>query len=92
MGKAGCVAVAPDGSAVLALAVPHAPTGKTYEAWVIQGADAKPAGLFSGSAGTSIVRIRRPVRPGTIVAITLEQAGGVAKPTRKPLAASSKVA
>jgi anti-sigma-K factor RskA len=92
MGKAGCVAVAPDGSAVLALAVPHAPTGKTYEAWVIQGADAKPAGLFPGSAGTSIVRIRRPVRTGTIVAITLEPAGGVTKPTTKPLAASAKVA
>lgn len=92
MGKAGSVAVAPDGTAVLALAVPHAPSGKTYEAWVIQGAEAKPAGLFPGSAGTSIVRINRPVTTGMVVAITLEHAGGAAKPTTKPLAASRKVA
>jgi anti-sigma-K factor RskA len=92
MGKAGGVAVAPDGSAVLALAVPRAPSGKTYEAWVIRAGEAKPAGLFPGRSGTSIVRIDRPVRPGEVVAVTLERAGGVSKPTTKPLAVSGKVA
>jgi anti-sigma-K factor RskA len=92
MGKAGSVAVAPDGTAVLALAVPQAPAGKTYEAWVIQGKEAKPAGLFPGRSGTSILRIHRPVRRGEIVAVTIERAGGVAQPTSKPLAQSGKVA
>lgn len=92
MGSAGSVAVAPDGSAVLALAVPRAPTGKTYEAWVIRGNQPKPAGLFPGHAGTSIVRIDRPVGHGTVVAVTLEQAGGASKPTTKPLAESREVA
>jgi anti-sigma-K factor RskA len=92
MGKAGGVAVAPDGTAVLALAVPRAPGGKTYEIWVIRGNEPKRAGLFSGRAGTSIVRVNHPVERGTIVAVTLERAGGVAKPTTKPLAQSGEVA
>jgi anti-sigma-K factor RskA len=92
MGKAGGVAVAPSGDAVLALAVPPAPTGKTYEAWVIRGTRAEPAGLFPGRSGTSVVEISQPVRTGNVVAVTLERAGGVRQPTMKPLAASGKVA
>jgi anti-sigma-K factor RskA len=92
MGKTGGVAVAPDGSAVLVLAVPRAPSGKTYEAWVIRAGEPKRAGLFPGRSGTSIVRIDRPVRPGEVVAVTLERAGGVSKPTTKPLAVSGEVA
>jgi len=92
MGKAGGVAVAPDGSAVLAVAVPRAPAGKTYETWVIRAGKPTRAGLFPGRAGTSIVRIDRPVRPGEVVAVTLERVGGVSKPTTKPLAASDEVA
>ena len=92
MGDAGGVAVAPDGSAVLALALPRAPAGKTYEAWVIRGSKPTPAGLFPGHAGTSIVRIRPAVGRGTVVAVTLERAGGVPQPTQKPLAQSGEVA
>jgi anti-sigma-K factor RskA len=91
MGRAGGVAVAPDGSAVLAVAVPPAPSGKTYEAWVIKAGKAKPAGLFPGRPGTSIVELPRPVRPGAVVAVTLEREGGVQQPTSKPLAQSEKV-
>jgi anti-sigma-K factor RskA len=91
MGRAGAVAVAPDGSAVLAVAVPSAPTDKTYEAWVIDAGRAKPAGLFHGGAGTSIVEVPRPVRPGAVVAVTLEPKGGSQQPTSKPLAQSQKV-
>jgi anti-sigma-K factor RskA len=91
MGQAGGVAVAPDGTAVLAVAVPPAPTDKTYEAWVIQGGSAKPAGLFRGRAGTSIVEVPRSVPSGSIVALTLERKGGAKQPTSKPLAQSEKV-
>jgi anti-sigma factor RsiW len=91
MGQAGGVAVAPDGTAVLAVAVPPAPGGKTYEAWVIQAGKAKPAGLFPGRAGTSIVEIPRRVPSGSVVAVTLERKGGVPQPTSKPLAQSEQV-
>ena len=91
MGTAGGVAVAPSGEAVLAVAVPRAPAGKTYEAWVIREGKAKPAGLFRGRAGTSIVELNPQVPPGSVVAVTLERAGGVPQPTTKPLAQSGRV-
>lgn len=92
MGQAGGVAVAPDGTAVIAVAVPPAPANKTYEAWVIQAGKAKPAGLFQGRAGTSIVEMPRRVPSGSVVAVTLERSGGAQQPTSKPLAQSEKVA
>ena len=91
MGSAGGVAVAPDGTAVLAVAVPPAPGDKTYEAWVIQAGKARPAGLFRGRAGTSIVEMPLRVPSGSVVAVTLERRGGVQQPTSKPLAQSEKV-
>jgi anti-sigma-K factor RskA len=61
-----------------------APHGKTYEAWVIQGGKAKPAGVFSG--GTSIsVRLRALVPRNAVVGVTIERAGGVAAPTMAPI-------
>jgi len=91
MGRDGGVAVAPDGTAVMAVAVPPAPADKTYEAWVIEAGKAKPAGLFHGRAGTSIVEIPRRVPSGSVVAVTLERKGGVHEPTSRPLAQSEKV-
>src|SRR6185369_3274116 len=78
LGGKGTMAWAPDGSAALALTVPRAPEGKTYEAWVIRNGKAAPAGLFSGSA---VFRIDRPVPRGAVVGVTLERAGGVNAPT-----------
>jgi len=71
--------------------VPPAPADKTYEAWVIEAGKAKPAGLFHGRAGTSIVEIPRRVPSGSVVAVTLERKGGVHEPTSRPLAQSEKV-
>lgn len=88
MGDRGALAVAPDGTAAIALTVPRAPAGKTYEAWVIRDGAAQRAGLFSGA---TVLRIDRPVKPGSVVAVTLERAGGVDAPTTKPLAATEEV-
>ena len=88
MGDRGALAVAPDGTAAIALTVPRAPEGKTYEAWVIRDGAAQRAGLFSGA---TVLRIDRPVKPGSVVAVTLERAGGVDAPTSKPLAATKEV-
>jgi anti-sigma factor RsiW len=84
----GALAVAPDGSAAVALTLPSAPSGKTYEAWVMHNGTAEPAGLFSRSA---VVKIDRPVKRGSVVAVTLERAGGVDQPTGSPLAATEAV-
>jgi hypothetical protein len=87
----GAIAVAPDGTAALAVTVPPAPAGKAYEAWVIQGGTPKPAGLFEGRDGTSVLDIGQPVRRGAVVAVTLERDGGATRPTRAPLAVSGAV-
>jgi len=88
MGDRGALAVAPDGTAAIALTVPRAPEGKTYEAWVIRDGAAQRAGLFSGA---TVLLIDRPIKPGSVVAVTLERAGGVDAPTSKPLAATKEV-
>jgi anti-sigma-K factor RskA len=61
-----------------------APAGKTYEAWVIDGGTAYPAGTFE-SNGT--VELTREASRGDTIAVTVEPAGGSSKPTTTPIAA-----
>lgn len=62
-----------------------APSGKTYEAWVIRaGHSPRPAGLFAGG-GSTTVRLRGTVPQHAVVAVTLERAGGVRAPTTTPI-------
>jgi anti-sigma-K factor RskA len=91
MGGHGALAVARDGQAAIALNVPPAPQGKTYEAWVIRNGDAQRAGVFGGKDGTSVLKIKRAAPAGSVVAVTLERAGGVDRPTQKPLAATEAI-
>jgi anti-sigma-K factor RskA len=91
-GAAGTLEVSRTGHATLTVnRLGSPPAGKTYEAWVIRSGKAKPAGLFRGRAGTSIVEIGPQVPRGSVVALTLERAGGVPQPTTKPLAQSGPV-
>jgi anti-sigma-K factor RskA len=64
-----------------------APAGKTYEAWVIQDGNPLPAGTFAGG-GRVAFALTRQVPDGAVVAVTIERAGGVARPTTTPLFAS----
>ena len=62
--------------------------------WIAPGGDigsANPAGLFSGADGTAIERLDGTVEPGDVVAVTIEDAGGVDAPTTDPIAASDPV-
>jgi anti-sigma-K factor RskA len=78
----GSLYVTPAGRAALTFAeLRPPPKGKTYEAWVIEGSTPRPAGLFKGRA----LVLERPVRPGTQVAVTVERAGGVERPTGRPI-------
>jgi anti-sigma factor RsiW len=88
----GRLVVANDGSAVLVLDdLAAAPEGKTYQAWVVEGKTAAPAGTFSESGGRAVVPIPQPVPDGSVVAVTMEDAGGAETPTLPILAASKPV-
>ena len=88
----GRLVVNDDGRAVLVLdGLDPAPTGKTYELWIIEGENATPAGLFPGQDGRDWVGLDGTVEPGDVVAVTLEEAGGVEVPENDPIVASAPV-
>jgi anti-sigma-K factor RskA len=72
------------GGVTLYASAPSVPAGKTYEAWVISGGQASPAGLFP--PGTTHLTLTLHVQPGDVIAITIEPAGGSPKPTQAPIA------
>ena len=62
-----------------------APSGKTYEAWVIPaGGSPRPAGLFPSGEDTT-VHLRGTVPKHAVVAVTEERAGGVSAPRHTPI-------
>jgi anti-sigma-K factor RskA len=89
-GAAGSLVVNGDGRAALVVAgLRPAPSGKTWEAWVIDGGRARPAGLVAGGGRTTVIRLERTVPHGAVVGLTIERAGGVSSPTTQPLVTSS---
>ena len=87
----GRLVVASGGRAVMVVdGLRRAPSGKTYEVWVIEGTTPKRAGLFAGG-GRSVVGVEEAVGKDAVVAVTLERAGGVDSPTTTPLVASQPV-
>jgi anti-sigma factor RsiW len=90
-GANGSVVVDGDGRGVLVVSdLDPAPAGKTYEAWVIDGDKAAPAGTFEGG-GTAVVKLEHPVRDGSLVAVTVERGQGSDQPTTKPFIVSQPV-
>ena len=85
-GSHGTLVVSRTGAGALLVSnLRPAPSGKTYEAWVIQGKTPRRAGTF-GQAKP--FKLTRPVPQGAVVAVTLERHGGVDAPTTKPLTAA----
>jgi hypothetical protein len=82
-GSAGRIVLVSSGRrAVLALrGLGLAPTGRTYEAWIVPPGSATPvrAGTFDGSE--RIVPLAHEVLPGARVGVTLEASGGVERPS-----------
>jgi anti-sigma-K factor RskA len=85
-GAAGNLIVDGD-RATLVVCLEKVPAEKTYEAWVIKDDRPRPAGLFPG--GCSSVPLDEPVKPGNVVAVTLEAAGGSDEPTTAVLASAN---
>lgn len=81
LGEHGEVVRTPDGEAVMIVRnLDEAPSGKTYEAWVIGPGGPIKAGLFDGG-DQEIVLLDEPLGTGAIVAVTLEPEGGSEQPT-----------
>ena len=90
-GRPGVLAVRPDGAAALAVSsLGPAPSGRTYEAWVIRGDALRRAGEFPGESGRpTLVALPLRVSHGAVVAVTVERSGGVSQPTTKPILSAS---
>jgi anti-sigma-K factor RskA len=86
----GKLVVSPAGDAVLVVDdLAPAPSGKTYQVWVVEkGAAPASAGLFPGSGGQGVVPVAGTVPQDAVVAVTVERAGGVEQPTSDPVVAS----
>ena len=80
-GARGALVVAPSGASALAADLPAPPSGKVYEAWVIDASSVRRAGTFTGQR----VTLTTHVPNGATVKVTLERAGGVDAPTSRPL-------
>ena len=85
-GAPGTLEVSRTGHATLTVnRLAPAPAGKTYEVWVIRKGSPEPAGVFARGGRNVSVELLKTVPKGSTVAVTLERAGGVQKPTGKPL-------
>jgi anti-sigma-K factor RskA len=63
----------------------EAPTDRTYEAWVVEGDRTTAAGLFAGGGAPTVVALGEAIPEGALVAVTVEQAGGVEQSTQEPV-------
>ncbi len=76
-----------EGRAVLiAENLPSVAEEQVYEAWLMRGEDAEPAGLFEPrEGGTTAVPLEGSLQGADAVAVTVEPAGGSSSPTDDPL-------
>jgi anti-sigma factor RsiW len=78
----GSLVVSQDGGAALVVSsLAPAPSGKTYEAWVIEDGRPARAGTFEGGRDTSVVPLERMVPRGATVAVTVEPRPGRDQPS-----------
>jgi anti-sigma-K factor RskA len=85
-GANGRVVVTDTGEAALVVSgLATAPEGKTYELWVAEDGKMLPAGVFDAQHERDVVRLTRPVPPGSGVAVTVEDDGGADAPTSDPI-------
>ena len=78
----GSLVVSPNGEAALVIArLDAAPSGKTYEAWVLENGKPYRAGTFSGGGDVSVLRLDRSVPNGAKVAVTVEPEPGGDQPS-----------
>jgi anti-sigma-K factor RskA len=85
-GEARLVVASDRRAALVVRELAPAPSGKDYEIWVFEDGVPQRAGLFE-DAGVAL--LSRAVDRGQMVAVTLEEDGGVDAPTGAPLITAS---
>lgn len=86
-GVRGSLVIPANGAApYLILDLPAAPSGKTWEAWVLRGETPLAAGITNDRGVTTLV-LTAPLVSGDGVAVTLEPSGGVDRVTGAPVLA-----
>jgi len=77
------------GSAVLTSGLPGLPTDRTYQLWSVRGAQISSLGLGASgpTASGGWQRLVSGVRPGDVLAISVEPVGGSRQPTTTPILA-----
>jgi len=86
-GVRGSLVIPATGAApYLILDLPAAPSGKTWEAWVLRGETPLAAGITNDRGVTTLV-LTAPLASGDGVAVTLEPSGGVDRVTGNPVLA-----
>ncbi|MFN2521274.1 MAG: anti-sigma factor domain-containing protein [Candidatus Limnocylindria bacterium] len=81
----GSLIVPTAGDPYLLLRLPAPSAGRTWQAWVLRGDTALPAGLVQREGGVDLIRLTTPLTPGDSVAVTQEDAAGAQQPTSKPV-------
>ena len=81
----GSLVVPSGGEPYLLLRLPAPPAGRTWQAWVLRGDAALPAGLLQKEGGVDVIRLTTPLAAGDSVAVTQEDAAGSQRPTTKPV-------
>jgi anti-sigma factor RsiW len=86
-GGAASLVVASSGDAALVVReLAPAPAGKDYEIWVFEDGVPQRAGLFEEPG---VALLTRQVKPGQMVAVTLEPDGGLEAPSGAPVLTAS---
>src|SRR5438093_1376206 len=86
-GVRGSLVIPTNGAApYLILDLPAAPSGKTWEAWVLRGETPLAAGI-TNDRGVTTLLLTAPLTTGDGVAVTLEPSGGVDRVTGNPVLA-----
>jgi anti-sigma factor RsiW len=84
-GASGSLVVGSSGRAALVVCgLDPAPSGQTYEAWLIRGTPT-PAGLFDTQGSCTAVALDRTAPSGSTVAVTREPEEGSELPTTDPI-------
>ena len=87
-GVRGSLVIPADGAApYLILDLPAAPSGKTWEAWVLRALESPLAAGITNERGVTTLVLTAPLASGDGVAVTLEPSGGVDRVTGNPVLA-----
>jgi anti-sigma-K factor RskA len=83
----GFVAIPSGGTGYMVMTeVPPVPAGKTYQAWyIVDGQPASAGTMSAGSDGNVVASGMQPLPGTSVIAVTVEPAGGSAQPTSDPI-------